>query len=98
MAGLDVDPLDLRLFVALWLPETLAKASLARLEQLRPGSAGVRWVRPNQLHLTLKFLGATSPRHLPEIQEALKGVAKASHPIELGLSSGGFFPPAGPRA
>ena len=93
MGGLDVDPLDLRLFVALWLPEALAKAPLARLEQLRPGSTGVRWVRPNQLHLTLKFLGATSPRHLSGIQEALQYVAKASHPIELGLSSSGVFPP-----
>ncbi|MGE5529226.1 MAG: RNA 2',3'-cyclic phosphodiesterase [Patescibacteria group bacterium] len=86
----------MRLFVAIWLPAPLARAALTRLEGLRPGSRGVRWVKPDQLHLTLKFLGETQEGLLPSLEAALAGVASASTPIYLGLGGGGVFPPAGP--
>lgn len=87
---------SLRLFVALWLPAPLAGVALARLEELRPGSSLVRWVRPDQLHLTLKFLGETPVAKLPAIENALREVAAASCPVNLGLAEGGTFPPVGP--
>lgn len=91
-----LSPDSLRLFVALWLPEALAKAALSRLALLRRDGRGVRWVRPDQLHLTLKFLGETPAAFLPEIERALAGVAAASTSFALGLEAGGVFPPSGP--
>jgi len=44
-----------RLFVAIELPEAVKH----QLEVLRAGIAGVRWLQPEQLHLTLKFIGDT---------------------------------------
>lgn len=85
-----------RLFVALWLPAPLARAALVRLEELRPGSRLVRWVRPDQLHLTLKFLGETPAAKLPAIEAALRVVASSASPVTMGLAEGGVFPPAGP--
>jgi len=87
---------SLRLFVALWLPPALARAALARLEELRPGSRGIRWVRPDQLHLTLKFMGEAPAAKLPKIETALREVACTLSPIELVLKAGGVFPPSGP--
>lgn len=87
---------SLRLFVALWLPETLAGAAWRRLERLRPDGRGVRWVRREQLHLTLKFLGETPADKLPAVQEALAGAAAGGRPVDLRLTAGGVFPPAGP--
>ena len=85
-----------RLFVALWLPGPLAEAALARLEELRAGGRGVRWVRREQLHVTLKFLGETRVEAVPEIEAALAGVAAGSRPFRMGLRPGGVFPPSGP--
>ncbi|MGQ9779136.1 MAG: RNA 2',3'-cyclic phosphodiesterase [Bacillota bacterium] len=87
---------SLRLFVAIWLPEPLARAAAARLEELRQGSRGIRWVRPEQLHLTLKFLGETPRAELPQLFSALAGVAAATRPFSLSLAPGGVFPPGGP--
>jgi len=43
-----------RLFVAIWPPEELLER-LADME--RPKDPGVKWVRPENLHVTLRFLG-----------------------------------------
>lgn len=87
---------SLRLFAALWLPEPLAEAARRRLERLRAGARGVRWVRPEQLHLTLKFLGETPGDRRPAVEGALAGAAAAGRPIDLRLTSGGVFPSGGP--
>jgi len=55
---------------------------------------GVAWIRPGQLHLTLRFLGDT-PAHLVErIEEGLAGIRVAS--FILPVEGAGAFPPKGP--
>ena len=51
-----------RLFVAAWPPPPVV-GELATLAREEPG---VRWVRPDQLHVTLHFLGATEPEAVVE--------------------------------
>ncbi len=80
-----------RLFVALELPDEV-RAALGRLqEELRPAGAGrLRWVRPEGIHVTLKFLGEVEEKLVGQIEEALAG---AVTPFELRLqpgSLGGF--------
>ena len=43
-----------RLFVAVWPPDDVIR-TLAALE--RPDAAGVRWTKPERVHVTLRFLG-----------------------------------------
>ena len=43
-----------RLFVAVWPPEDVI-GTLAAIE--RPAAAGVRWTKPERVHVTLRFLG-----------------------------------------
>ena len=55
----------------------------------------VRWVPPERLHITLRFMGDIPPRHLPRLvraAETLEGVA----PFEAGLAGTGTFPKRGP--
>jgi len=81
-----------RLFVALELPES-HRASLADVcERGRRG--GVRWVAPENVHLTLKFLGEVDDGLVPAIEEALAAVAAAAKPFTLALEGGGCFPNA----
>jgi 2'-5' RNA ligase len=67
----------LRLFVALELPEGWLRALATLQDELRrtldlPGR-GLRWTRPEGIHLTLKFLGAAAAVQRPAIEAALQG-------------------------
>lgn len=57
----------MRLFVAIELPEAVQR----KLSQLRQELSGARWVRSEQLHLTLAFLGEVSEQQLGQLSEAL---------------------------
>ena len=41
-----------------------------------------RWQKPEQLHITLKFLGYVEAERLPELEQTLSAEAHASHPIK----------------
>ena len=82
----------MRLFVAVELPPG-HRASLAGVcERGRRG--GVRWVGPENVHLTLKFLGDVDEALLADLKAALAAVAAAAEPFPLSLKGGGCFPNA----
>ena len=89
---------SLRLFVAIELPGEVREA-LSRLqhEVQRRGLEKLRWVRPEGIHLTLKFLGATPPEKVPEIETALTDAAKGVAQHELALGELGTFGGSRPR-
>lgn len=69
---------SLRLFVAVKLPDEVRAALAGAIDLLRAAGAdaGLRWVRPEAMHLTLKFLGSTSEERLPELEDALAGATR----------------------
>ena len=91
-------PGSFRLFVAIELPGEVREA-LSRLqhELQRRGLEKLRWVRPEGIHLTLKFLGATPPEKVPEIETALTDAAKDVAQHELALGELGTFGGSRPR-
>ena len=52
----------------------------------------VRWVRPENIHLTLKFLGDIKPADIETIGEAMADAVEDRPPFMLTLSGIGFFP------
>lgn len=82
----------LRLFVAIELGVEMREA-LADLqaELRRCGLERLRWVRPEGIHLTLKFLGETTSDKLPTIREALAESVEGVPPHRLSLGSLGVF-------
>ncbi|MFQ5826406.1 MAG: RNA 2',3'-cyclic phosphodiesterase [Dehalococcoidia bacterium] len=88
-----------RCFIAIELPPEV-KSSLAQLQdRLRQGGfSGVRWVDPEGIHLTLKFLGPVAAHRLPQIKECLAQAAQGIGPFSLELAGTGVFPnPSRPR-
>ncbi len=81
----------MRLFVAVDIPPSIRDTIVETCEQLKPAAPDARWVRPESLHLTLKFIGHRPDDLLERIQSALAQVhATASLKMELkGLY---FFP------
>jgi RNA 2',3'-cyclic 3'-phosphodiesterase len=88
----------LRLFVAVDPPEPVRRHALAlrrRLERAAGRAAGeVKWVAPENLHLTLQFLGAVPEERLDEVSAAVTGAAAPGAPLELALQGAGAFPGA----
>ena len=78
-----------RLFVAL-LPSEPARAALASLAE---NLTRARWTPPEQLHLTLRFIGDVSDTELQRVREALAAVQVG--PFPLGVEGVGRFPPRG---
>lgn len=85
-------------FVAVALPDAI-RARCARLtEALRPAPARVAWVRPGNLHLTLKFLGNTRPSQAKRLVGSLTHKALKLSPFDVELAGLGAFPsPRRPR-
>ncbi len=79
----------MRLFVAIDLPEKVKEQVVG----LCCGLPGARWVNPEQLHLTLRFIGEVDGGMFRDIRETLDGVQ--SDPFTLQLDGVGFFPPRG---
>lgn len=86
----------IRAFIAVQLPvevkEALGNVSRTLDSQVTRGA--VRWVRPEQMHLTLRFLGDTDVQSLPVVQAALDAVATGYKPFTLQLEGIGCFPNA----
>lgn len=79
------------MFVAVPLPVGIAAAASALL----PEHPALRRVRPEQMHLTLAFLGETPAGRLPEAAEAVARGAGGHQRFRLRLDTVGCFPPSG---
>ncbi len=80
---------SVRLFVAIPVPE-FVRQRLAELEREMPG---LNWVRATNIHLTLKFIGATDPEQVDPLRESLRAIRVRR--FLLGVSGLGVFPPRG---
>jgi 2'-5' RNA ligase len=88
----------IRSFIAIDLPQKTRENLTAIQDQLRQSQAGVRWVKPGSIHLTLKFLGNILPEQVDEIAAAVAQLVKDEPPITLCAAGLGSFPsPRKPR-
>ena len=86
----------MRLFVAIELTDEVRGALQEVQKALGRVTDGVRWVRPEQLHLTVKFLGETPDGEVSRVAEAVARSAARSRAFEMQLTECGCFPPRGP--
>lgn len=84
-----------RAFIAVEL-EAKIQAQLEQIQdELKKSGADVKWVRPEGIHLTLKFLGSVSLELLEEIKKVLDRLVKTHKSFELDISQVGAFPTTG---
>ena len=88
----------MRLFVALQIPDSIRNEYAKLIDDLRRFDAKTakrkpKWVRPDNLHVTLKFIGHTDAGKLDSIRAALAKV-RSPKAIQLQFGTIGFFPNA----
>jgi len=85
----------IRAFVAVRIPPPAALRPV--LAELAAMGRPLKAVRPDDLHVTLKFLGDTDPRSIPDVARSVAEAAGAPAPFEIELAGLGVFPnPARP--
>jgi len=82
----------LRLFVALNVPSQVRQALWQVMAPVRERGLPVKWVRPEGIHVTLKFLGDVPDERDAELSAALGRAAAGARALALALGGFGVFP------
>lgn len=83
---------DHRTFIAMPLPEEIYQVLGKIKRELNEIDTGIRWVAPEQMHITLKFLGETPERMFPQIREEIIDITKNTPKMSFELANVGRFP------
>ena len=83
----------IRAFIAVELPAELKKELTGLEVQLKKNSPPViKWVDPNSIHITLKFLGETSDSAIDELLRAMEESVQGISSFQLDIRRLGAFP------
>jgi 2'-5' RNA ligase len=89
---METSPDHVRLFVACEVPDDVKDAIGVLIQALKEKSGNdVRWIRPEGVHVTLKFLGEVPVKKLPAIKLAVQEAVVGHQPFELEFSNIGTF-------
>jgi 2'-5' RNA ligase len=80
-----------RLFIAIEISENIRTGFASLLKEFRAIAPQLKWVRAENLHVTLKFLGETDSTKLGALQNVLSAI-RSPEPVNLEFRGLGFFP------
>ncbi len=84
----------IRTFVAVELATSVTARAGLLIDKLRVSAAQLNWVRTQQMHLTLKFLGDVPDTETPDICRVVAEAARRIEPFEITFRGVGAFPTA----
>ena len=82
----------LRTFIAIDLPDEVVQGAQQLVRKLAKVAPGVKWVEPENLHLTLKFLGEVRENETYAICRAISRSVEAIDAFDIELLGAGAFP------
>jgi 2'-5' RNA ligase len=82
----------MRAFVAISLPEELKNKVWQIQQELRTCGLDCKWIKPQNIHLTLKFLGEVKEEKVNEIKQTIETTAKEFKAFKVSFKKFGFFP------
>ncbi len=83
-----------RAFVCVDIGDAVRASLAADLAGLRRRWPHVKWVTPENVHLTLAFLGNVYPEQVEAVGRVMAGVARGTSPFTLTFEGLGYFGPA----
>lgn len=82
---------SIRLFLAVTLPDEIKSALTDVSRKLQTSCADVKWVKPENYHITVKFLGDVKPEMLDAIIECIRAALKDTTSFDMRISGAGAF-------
>ncbi len=82
----------IRTFVALEIPAEIRNRIAEFQDDLKKSGGKITWVKPENMHLTLKFLGDTEESLIDDIAEKLKKAASGADAFSVRIKGVGAFP------
>lgn len=87
-------PKRIRTFIAVEIHAAIRRRIEGLQESLAPAAAGVKWVEPENIHLTLKFLGEVDEREVYNVCKSVEAAVADTAPFEMTVAGVGAFPNA----
>ena len=82
----------MRAFIGIALPSVVRETLSALQHELARSGADVKWVEPEHLHVTLKFLGEITEAQRQAVEGILRDIGAREPPFLLGMEGLGAFP------
>lgn len=82
----------MRTFIAAEIPNDVKQVIGNYIDSIQGSFKDVKWVSPENLHLTIKFLGEVKESNLKSLNDCVAEVSSDFSPFIMGLSNIGFFP------
>jgi 2'-5' RNA ligase len=84
----------IRTFIAVEIEASIRRAAVKLIDRLRQAGGDVKWVEPENLHLTLKFLGDLGADGVARVCRAVQRAVAGVPPFEIEIRGAGAFPNA----
>lgn len=82
----------IRAFITVELNDQIKETIQKFQEHLKPLGCDISWIKPENAHLTLKFLGDVKIKMIPSVTETLANLCRDMHPFDTSLTQAGVFP------
>ena len=82
----------IRTFIAIDTPETVSEVALLLKSSVKANQKAVKWVRKENIHITLRFIGPTAPGEVVKINRLLREISGQNSDLSLTVSGTGCFP------
>jgi RNA 2',3'-cyclic 3'-phosphodiesterase len=82
----------IRCFVAIEIPDELKSKIDDYIFSLKQFAPKIKWIKANNLHITLKFLREVPQNLLQKVQSELSAVSNIVNPFTMSIRGAGFFP------
>jgi len=83
---------SIRTFVAVEIPQEARARTAELIGRLSVADVKVKWADPQNVHLTLKFLGDVPQNDIPAVCGAVEAAVKRVEPFAIQLTGAGAFP------
>jgi 2'-5' RNA ligase len=82
----------IRTFIAVELSDGIKREIGRVISELKRSGENIKWVKPGNMHITLKFLGNVKEEKIPQINNKLIAVSKEFGAFDINIHETGVFP------
>lgn len=82
----------MRCFIAIDMPEDIKRSISDFISKIDHKIKGIRWVLPENIHLTLKFLGELEDNQIKEVKKKISDISSNHSNFDINISKIGGFP------